>query len=257
MDGAQAGRDVDLMSNPATASSPRHGPDRSRLVKDIALIGSVWAASDLGFYLLLPALGIPTSYNAGAMAITLYYGFWAGVAVIAFWPIYATWPRHARWNTFENRVHSLVLWTVAYVGCVLFAAHVLPSLPRVVWPEDWAPPEFVVASSWYFLPKTIDILFQQLLIIALVLALAAQRLPLRRIAVACALVFGGSHVMLAFGDVPLLYVARFMLSAGLFGLVFPFFILRVRNGLAYSYMLHWGYYAMSVMLPHIFLASPR
>lgn len=67
--------------------------------------------------------------------------------------------------------------------------------------------------------------------------------------------FGGIHILLFFGEVPLGYVFRFMGSAALFGLIFPYLILRVRNGLAYSYIAHWAYYAVSVMLPHVFLSS--
>jgi hypothetical protein len=115
----------------------------------------------------------------------------------------------------------------------------------------------VVATSWYFLPKSIDILFQQLLIVALVLALAEQRYSVRSISILCAAAFGAMHVFLAFGGVPPGYVIRFMVSAAAFGLLFPYLILRVPNGLAYSYILHWAYYAISVVLPHMFLASAK
>ena len=113
------------------------------------------------------------------------------------------------------------------------------------------------ATPWYFLPKSIDILFQQLLVVALVLALAAQRYSLRRISVYCAVIFGAAHALLAFGGVPLGYVIRFMISAAAFGFLFPYLILRLPNGLAYSYVVHWLYYAVSVVLPHIFLASTK
>lgn len=58
-----------------------------------------------------------------------------------------------------------------------------------------------------------------------------------------------------FGGVPIGYVIRFMISAAAFGLLFPYLILRVPNGLAYSYVVHWLYYAVSVLLPHIFLSK--
>ena len=83
-------------------------------------------------------------------------------------------------------------------------------------------------------------------------ALAAQQYNMRRIAVYCAILFGGMHVLLAFGDVPWGYVIRFMMAAALFGLVFPHLILRVPNGMAYSYVVHWLYYAITVAMPHVF-----
>lgn len=236
----------------------REWPARTvRFISTLALIAVLWTASDIGYYLLLPTLGIQASYNLAAVAITLYYVFWIGVAVIAFWPVYATWSRYARWATFENRLTSLIVWSLAFIGSITFAAYVLPLLPPVNWTEPWQPPEFVRATPWYFLPKSVDILFQQLLIVALVLTLAARRYDMRAISIVCALGFGAAHLLLAFGDVPWRYVFRLMLAASLFGLAFPYLILRVPNGVAYSYMVHWLYYAVSVALPHIFLSSPQ
>jgi len=218
------------------------------LVWTTAPIAAIWVASDLGYYFLLPALGVQPDYNAGSVAITLYYVFWAGIAVIAFWPQYASWPRYARWATFENRLASIVVWLLAFAGAVLFAAYVLPALPPFNPREGSNPPELPLATPWYFLPKSIEILFQQLLVVALVLILSARNHGLRKISVICAVLFGGAHVLLAFGDVPWGYVARFAVLAAVFGFAFPYLILRVPNGLAYSYVTHWGYYAMTVVM---------
>ena len=225
------------------------------MVWALAQIGALWAASDAGYYLLLPALGATANYNAGSVAVTLYYSFWIGIVVITFWPLYRSWPRYGRWSTFENRLTSYIVWSLSFAACILFAAYVLPSLPPLTWTESWNPPDVRVATPVYFLPKSIEILFQQLLVVALVLVFAGQRYSIRKISVYCAVVFGATHVLLAFGGVPWGYVIRFMISAAAFGFMFPYLILRVPNGLAYSYVIHWAYYAASVILPHIF-ASP-
>ena len=232
-------------------------PEAALLIATLAQIATIWIAADVGYYYLLPALGVRPSYNDGAVAVTLYYVFWTGITVITFWPLYASWQQFGRWSTFENRLISYLIWSLAFVGCLLFAAYVLPLLPSIHWKESWNPPDVVLATPWYFLPKSIDILFQQLLIVALVLALAAQGYGVRKISVYCAILFGAAHALLAFGGVPIGYVIRFMLSAVLFGFMFPYLILRVRNGLAYSYVIHWIYYAVSVMLPHIFMPGVK
>lgn len=243
----------DIVSKPFAIGAIK--PSAARVLGTVAQIAAIWIVSDAGYYFLLPLFGVQASYNTGSLAVTLYYGFWLGIAVITFWPVYASWPRYAHWNTFENRLTSLIVWSLAFMGSILFAAYVLPLLPPVKWTESWNPPEVRVATSLYFLPKSIEILFQQLLVVALVLALSAQQYSIRKISVYCAVVFGGSHVLLAFGSVPVGYVIRFMVSAAVFGFIFPYLILRVRNGLAYSYMIHWLYYAASVVMPHIF-SSP-
>jgi hypothetical protein len=229
----------------------------AKLLWTVAQIAVIWTASDVGYYFLLPAFGVQPNYNDGSVAVTLYYMFWIGISVITFWPMYASWPQYGRWATFENRLTSYLVWSLSFVGCLLFAAYVLPMLPSVHWKESWTPPEMVVATPWYFLPKSIDILLQQLLVVALVLAMAAQEWSLRKISICCAVAFGVAHGLLAFGGVPWGYAIRFMISAAAFGFLFPYLILRVPNGLAYSYIVHWLYYAVSVVLPHIFLASTK
>lgn len=228
---------------------------KAQLIWAVAQIAAIWTASDAGYYFLLPALGAAANYNAGSIAITLYYGFWLGIAVITFWPLYRSWPQYGRWTTFENRFTSYIVWSLSFAVCIFFATYILPLLPPIHWTESWNPPDVRLATPAYFLPKSIEILFQQLLVVALVLALAAQRYKMRAISIYCALVFGAAHILLAFGGVPWGYVIRFMISAAAFGFVFPYLILRVPNGLAYSYVIHWAYYAASVVLPHIF-SSP-
>ena len=55
-----------------------------------------------------------------------------------------------------------------------------------------------------------------------------------------------------FGGTPLDTVLRFMVFAGAFGLLMPTLILRIPNGFAFSYALHWGYYAMTILLMRTF-----
>lgn len=222
----------------------------ARALAPLALIAAFWIVSDAGYYFLLPALGVDSSYNNGPIAVSLYYLFWVGMAAIAFWPQYAAWSRHTGGGMFENRLTSSLIWTAGFLGAVIFAAYVLPALPPFDWQQPWEPPELPLASPWYFLPKSFDILFQQLLIVALVIAFYERGCSLRQVSTCCAALFGGMHVLLAFGEVPWGYAIRFVMLATAFGLVFPYLILRVRNGLAYSYAAHWGYYALSVLVAH-------
>jgi hypothetical protein len=241
------------------ASSPQRDrpvpgapPGRTAGLPEGALIGTIgrvaviWVISDAGFYFVLPALGVRPSYNAASVAIALYYFFWIGITIIAFWDLYR------QSISFDNRIASYVVWTLAFGGCTLFAAFLLPLLPPTNWTQPFDPPDVALATEWYFLPKSVDILFQQLLIVAVVLALSARDLSLTRISIYSAALFGLSHLLLAFGGVPFGYVVRFMIAATLFGFLFPYLILRVPNGLGYSYMLHWVYYAITVMMPRIF-----
>ncbi|KAB2919064.1 MAG: hypothetical protein F9K29_07545 [Hyphomicrobiaceae bacterium] len=220
---------------------------RAQLAWILGFLASVWVVSDAGYYLLLPMLGIKASYNASPVAIAIYYGLWAAIALVAFWRVYRTW-----WTSYENRLSTYVLVSLAFAVLLLFPGYALPLLPPINWAEPWRPPEVVFATPWYFFPKSIEILFQQLLITAMVIALSDRQWRLWTISLASATLFGGAHVLVVLDTVPAVYVVRLMTLGAAFGLVFPYLILRVRDGLAYSYLTHWCYYALTVIMAHMF-----
>ena len=238
-----------------------HKPDISRVsdrrnemmllkpqFRTIIYIAMIWAISDLGYYFLLPQLGVTPEYNESSLAIALYYSYWVGFCIVLFWPLYATWQLQSRWQPFENRLVSVSIWTVFFLGAVAFVGYVMPALPPFVAPKGKVPPELPLADMWYFSPKSVDILFQQLLVASLVLSLAALETSLVRISIACAALFGASHLLLLFGGAPVGYVLRFTIAASVFGFIFTYLMLRVRNGLAYSYIAHWSFYAGVIVL---------
>ncbi|HSF65420.1 MAG TPA: hypothetical protein VLA78_13595 [Paracoccaceae bacterium] len=217
----------------------------------IGTVAALWVLSDLGFYFLLPALGVTPDYNDSGMAVALFYTYWIGLGIILFWPVYATWTDHARWPTFQRPQVSALIWTLFFVAAVVFVAWVMPALPPFDAEGRTNPPDLPQADPWYFLPKSVDILFQQLLVVALVLSLTGAGQSFRRVSLTCGALFGISHVLLLLGGAPVGYVVRFTVMATAFGLMFPWLLLRVRNGLAYSYMLHWLFYALAVIVARV------
>jgi len=103
-------------------------------------------------------------------------------------------------------------------------------------------------QPWYFLPKSVEILFQQSLMTALVVALAAQNLRLGQIALLTAILFGGFHLTLALDGANPFYVLRYTVAATLFGAITPYQMLKMRNGFVYSFSLHWGWYALDTTI---------
>jgi hypothetical protein len=192
---------------------------KSALLPTLLFVAVMWVASDVGYYLLLPLFGLRPGYSSQPVALSLYYALWIGIAIWLFRPLYRTW------MPYENRLKTHVVFLASLAGVVLFAVYVLPVLPPIVWTEAWNAPELMVAAPWYFAPKSIEILFQQLLLAAMVLAFAAERYSVRTIAVCCALLFAGAHLLLGLGGLPFGYVTRFIVAAAAFGLVFPYLIL--------------------------------
>jgi hypothetical protein len=126
---------VRTQAEPGRDDEPVSAQD-TPLVRTLAQIAAIWVLSDLGFYVLLPALGLPTRYNTDPVTVSIHYLYWTGIAIITFWPLYARWPRHGRWPTFEKRIASYLVWTLSFGGCAMFASFVLPALP----PLECIPP---------------------------------------------------------------------------------------------------------------------
>ena len=216
----------------------------SPLIWIVAQIASIWAASEVGYYILFPAFGINAKYNDNPIAVAAYYSFWILVAVINFWHIYKDW------RPVENRERAYALLSLLFIAITAFIYFVFPLLPAINWTESWDAPEIMLATPWYFLPKSIDILLQQLLISALVLAFSAKKYGPNAISWWSAFIFGGAHLLLVFWGMPLGYIIRFTLSAVIFAFIFPRLILKTPNGFLYSYALHWLYYALTVVMAH-------
>lgn len=233
----------------AKADTATHQVDRRRLALNIALIAAIWILSDRGFYYLLPALKVVPDYTQDPITTATYYVFWIGVALITFSNDCAEWRSLSRWQVFDNRFQSFAIWVIFFAAATTFTNYVMPALPPIEWRPEWGPvPELARAGPTYFLPKSFEILFQQILILTLVLTLAEEGFKLATISLASSALFGGIHLLLFFDSEALVSVIRYSVAATLFGLVFPVLILRVRNGLAYSYALHWLFYAVTVFM---------
>lgn len=219
-------------------------PQSSSIAWILLQIASLWLVADIGYFLLLPAAGFVTLYSASPFAIAAYYSFWIFVALITFAHLYRDY------ELFEDRRYTYGLVAAALAAIVAFAAYFMPLLPAVEWTAVWQPPELRVATSWYFLPKSIEIFFQQLLIMAFVLAFRIHGYSVKATALWCALLFGGAHLLLFFGGLPIGYVVRFLVAASIFGFCVPYLLLRFRYGFIASYGLHWFYYALSILLAH-------
>ncbi len=223
----------------------------SQVAWAVLIVALLWLVSSQGYYTLVAALGVESGYDGAPVLFTAYYLGWAAIALWLF--------RSLILLTLDRGTvarEGLVMVPIL-AGFALFVIYGLPHLPNVSEvraPSE--PPEFMFASAWYYLPKSADILFQQVLAAALILTAARAGYGLRGIVIGMALAFGGFHLLLAFDGFTPTYVTRFTLSAVLFGALLPYLYLRVRAGFRWAYGLHWGFYALDATLTHLILAAP-
>lgn len=206
----------------------------------IVTVAAIWFISDIGYYVVRSLIG--GGYNTNPFALAVYYLFWVCVALIAFWSIYRNW----KMVTPNLRmIGILAIIAVLVAGYIIF---IFPNFPAIHWLSlTKPPPEFLTASPWYFLPKSIEIILQQLLIAAMVLSLDARGYTMRDIADWSATLFGGAHLALVFGQT-FAYMVFFTFCATIAGFIFPYLLLRVKNGFLYTFTLHWTFYAVIIIL---------
>ncbi|SNS46208.1 hypothetical protein [Antarctobacter heliothermus] len=223
----------------------------AQVARAVGIVALLWLVSSQGYYRLVASLGLDSGYDGAPVLFTAYYLGWAALALWLF--------RSLITETLDARTvarEGLVMIPILTVFAV-FVVYGLPLLPNVSeFRAPSEPPEFMFASAWYYLPKSADILFQQVLAAALILTAARAGYGLRGIAVGMALAFGGFHLLLAFDGFTATYVTRFTISAILFGALLPYLYLRVRAGYRWAYGLHWGFYALDATLTHFILAAP-
>lgn len=201
----------------------------------------MWSLSSIGYYQFAEFLDLG-GYNDEPKAFSLYYAVWCLLALAIFHPPISAW-------AMENALAEDHLAPVLmFAGCAVFAFLILPLMPDANVPTEEAVAEIVQAQPWYFLPKSVEIIFQQILITALVVALATLKLAISRIAVVTAILFGGFHLTLALEGANPFYVERYTIAAMLFGALTPYLLIKMRNGFVYSYALHWGWYAFDTAI---------
>lgn len=221
------------------------GPTWTSLAVVVALITVTWTVSSVGYFDLTEAFGWSRGYNDAPVALAIYYGAWALVVNLVFRPDFSAWTRR------RSPGEDLYVLPLMLVVFAVFALKVLPRLPEITPPEGKNVADIAFAEPWYFLPKTVEILFQQILLTALVFEMQALKVGLWRMAGLIAVLFGGFHLSLALTDATDFYVARYTVAATLYGAIFPYMILRMRNGFFAALGIHWAFYAFDTVMLHL------
>lgn len=224
-------------------------PTWSNLFFVIVVVTVAWSVSSVGYYEIAGALDLSTGYNEAPVLFSLYYGAWSVLVAVVFGPAIGGWSKNAG----PGEDHGALAMLLMAFG--FFALLVLPQLPQVEIPPGLNVADIVSAEPWYFVPKTVEIVFQQILLTALVLVLWAQNLTMRQLSILIAALFGGFHLTLALTDATTFYVFRYTIAATIFGALVPYLLLKLRNGFVYSFGIHWAFYAVDATLGHFAFAA--
>ncbi len=221
------------------------------LYQTLARIAAIWIALNVGYYKLLPFVGVSLSYNTSPIAISLYYLFWFTLTVYLFFNLFE------HWIIVDKRIWHYGVESMFFGLCVWALLYLLGTFPTVIHAVLPAYTDILFSTPMYFLPKAFEILVQQTLITILVLALWSRFRSLKTVILWYAITFGGAHVLLYThngADAP--YAAIMAGSAILSAALFPYFILRLKSGFVYSYMVQFLFYITLALIFHTWPPPP-
>jgi len=150
-----------------------------------------------------------------------------------------------------HRYEFIFIFMFSLIIHVVSSYFILSFLNQPVWPFDSRGTSFLLMNKFYLWVKPLDVFVQQLLIIVLVKKLYQYKLSLRQITILFICGFGLIHIFQVF-KTSLIIGLGFTFVAMLSSLVYPYMILKVRNGYLYNYMIHLGIYNIVALTAWIF-----
>lgn len=213
------------------------------LYRVLASVAGLWTLATVGYYVALPVFGYELSYNTAPVVIACYFLVWAAISFLYFLDLFRAWQsRDTRlwWYGGASLVCAMVVWGLLYE---------LSLVPILRGPQLAPYSDILLSTPWYFLPKSVEILMQQILTTVVILALHSRLGSFKKVLIGYAVCFGGAHVLLfALSGAPTPYALIMTVGAMLSTFVFPYLILRVRGGFVYTYAIHLIFYILLAML---------
>ncbi len=207
----------------------------------------MWTLFNIGYYLALPAFGYAINYDTSPVIIMAYYMLCACITIAYFWKTYHSWFRLDS-RVFWYAVLSLSLSTILWIFVYLFSF-----FPTLHGPTVSTYTDIIRATPWYFLPKSMEILVQQLLVSVLVIELYEHYKSLKAVIIGYAICFGGAHIILFFFNHSSAQYSTIMTTgAFLSSFIFPYLMLKIRGGFVYTYALHFAFYIALAAIFHAF-----
>jgi hypothetical protein len=124
---------------------------------------------------------------------------------------------------------------------------ILNFLNQPVWPFDSQGTSFLLMNNFFIWAKPLEVFVQQLLIALLVTRLYQLDMSLKQIIALFVFIFGAVHIFQIF-KTDIIIGFGFTFFAILASFIFPYMLLRVRNGYIYNFMIHLVAYDIAALL---------
>jgi hypothetical protein len=124
---------------------------------------------------------------------------------------------------------------------------ILNFLNQPMWPFDNRGTSFLLMNNFFIWAKPLEVFVQQLLIALRVVKLYQYNMSLKKIITLFVFIFGTVHIFQVF-KTDLIIGLGFTFFALLASFIFPYMLLRVRNGYIYNFMIHLAAYDIAALL---------
>jgi len=169
--------------------------------------------------------------------------FYLTVASLLFYAFRSTYKSIFR-NTHWYELIGLVSLSLIVHGLVSY--FIITYVERPDWIFSDRGTSFLLMNNYYVWAKPFDVLVQQLLIIWLITKLYTNGLTLKQIISFFLIAFGSIHIFQVLKTdwvIGLLFTGGALVSS----VLYPYLLLRVRNGYIYNYMFHLGLYNIAAL----------
>lgn len=218
-------------------------PETNNIYLYIYGLASLWALFSLTRYVLIDTGFLPFSYDSHFYSnASFFLIFIGGLCFLYSRNLYRLWTSLTKVHIGIFVIFSLLL----YFYFLIFGG----GQEEIKYPYRYV--QSLDTGTVYYAIKSLEILFQQLIISLLILGLYDQTKSFWKTVFFFLSLFFVAHIPLAI-LFPLKFVALFSFGALGAGVVFPYFILRVHGGVVYSYLVHWVFYltAFTFLVPFL------
>lgn len=144
----------------------------------------------------------------------------------------------------------LFLLLLSLIVHVITSYLILSNLTKPVLPFKPTGISFLLINSFFIWVKPLDVFVQQLLFILLIKELSILNISSKKITLISLIGFGFLHIFQIFNTNFIMGIA-FTLVALVFSIIFPYLILKVKNGPIFNYVIHLGVYTIAALLSWI------
>ncbi|MFA6520431.1 MAG: hypothetical protein WCT44_02365 [Candidatus Paceibacterota bacterium] len=148
-------------------------------------------------------------------------------------------------RTHRHEFIILVVLPLIFHGITSY--FILNFVDQPAWPFESRGISFLLMNNFFIYAKPLEIFVQQLLITILVTKLYQSGMSLKKIITLFVVFFGAIHIFLIFKADTIIGLG-FTFFAILASFIFPYMLLKVRNGYVYNFMIHLAAYDIAALL---------